>query len=87
MSITSFVGSAIVRILSDLIISEVEEVGAEIGEPDCKLIKPYLFESIDNMKPWPKATNQTELMIRSDSILTIADPTKEVIDRYLELTK
>ena len=44
-------------------------------------------ESIDNMRPWPKSTNQTELMIRSDSILTIADPTKAVIDRYLELTK
>ena len=68
-------------------ISEIEEVGADIGQPDCKLIKPYLFESIDNMRPWPKATNQTELMIRSDSILTIADPTKAVIDRYLELTK
>ena len=68
-------------------ISEIEEVGADIGQPDCKLIKPYLFESIDNMKPWPKATNQTELMIRSDSILTIADPTKEVIDKYLDLTK
>ena len=73
--------------VDNVIISEVEEVGAEIGEPDCKLIKPYLFESIDNMKPWPKATNQKELMIRSDSILTIADPTKEVIARYVELTK
>ena len=69
--------------VDNVIISQVEE----IGEPDCKLIKPYLFESIDNMRPWPKATNQTELMIRSDSILTIADPTKAVIDRYLELTK
>ena len=39
------------------------------------------------MKPWPKATDQKELMIRSDSILTIADPTKEVIARYVELTK
>ena len=73
--------------VDNVIISEVEEGGAEIGEPDCKLIKPYLFESIDNMRPWPKATNQTELMIRSDSNLTIADPTKEVIDKYLELTK
>ena len=73
--------------VDNVIISQVEEVGADIGEPDCKLIKPYLFESIDNMRPWPKATNQTELMIRSDSILTIADPTKEVIDKYLELTK
>ena len=69
------------------VVAEIEEVGADIGEPDCKLIKPYLFESIDNMRPWPKATNQTELMIRSDSILTIADPTKEVIDKYLDLTK
>ena len=73
--------------VDNVIISQVEEVGADIGEPDCKLIKPYLFESIDNMRPWPKAPNQTELMIRSDSILTIADPTKEVIDKYLELTK
>ena len=73
--------------VDNVIISEVEEMGAEIGDPDCKLIKPYLFESIDDMKPWPKATDQTELMIRSDSILTIADPTKEVIAKYLELTK
>ena len=73
--------------VDNVIISEVEEMGAEIGDPDCKLIKPYLFESIDNMIPWPKATDQTELMIRSDSILTIADPTKEVIAKYLELTK
>ena len=73
--------------VDNVIISEVEEMGAEIGDPDFKLIKPYLFESIDDMKPWPKATDQTELMIRSDSILTIADPTKEVIAKYLELTK
>ena len=73
--------------VDNVIISEVEEMGAEIGDPDCKLIKPYLFESIDDMKPWPKATDQTELMIRSDGILTIADPTKEVIAKYLELTK
>ena len=73
--------------VDNVIISEVEEMGAEIGDPDCKLIKPYLFESIDDMKPWPKATDQTELMIRSDSILTIADPTKDVIAKYLELTK
>ena len=74
--------------VDNVIISEVEEVeGADIGEPDCKLIKPYLFESIDEMKPWPKATDQKELLIRSDNILTMADPSKAVIDRYIELTK
>ena len=60
--------------VDNVIISQVEEVGAEIGEPDCKLIKPYLFESIDNMKPWPKATDQTELMIRSCLLYTSPSP-------------
>ena len=72
--------------VDNVIISQVEEVGADIGEPDCKLVKPFLFESIDNMRPWPKATNQTEFMIRSENILTILDPTGTIIDKYTELT-
>jgi len=72
--------------VDNVIISEVIEIDAELGRPDCKLINPYLFKSIDDMIPWPKATNQRELMIRSEDILTIADPTEEVIAKYLELT-
>ena len=59
----------------------------ELGDPNCKLVNPYLFISIDNMKPWKSdITNQTEFMIRSEDILTIADPTGTVVDRYIELT-
>jgi hypothetical protein len=72
--------------IDNVIISEVIEVDAQIGDPDCRLIKPYLFISEDNMQPWPKATNQTELMVRSSDILTIADPTPEIVEKYLELT-
>jgi hypothetical protein len=72
--------------IDNVIISEVVEIDAALGDPNCKLIKPYLFISEDDMKPWPKATNQTELMIRSEDILTIADPKPEVIEKYLELT-
>jgi len=72
--------------VDNVIISEVIEVDAALGDPNCKLINPYLFISEDDMKPWPKATNQTELMIRSEDILTIADPKPEVIEKYLELT-
>ena len=69
------------------LITEVVEVDAEIGDPNCKLIKPYVFNSIDDMVPWKAdITNQTEFMIRSEDILTIADPTNEVIERYTELT-
>ena len=31
------------------LISEVVEVDAEIGDPNCKLIKPYVYNSIDDM--------------------------------------
>ena len=73
--------------VDNVIISEVVELDAQVGDPNCRLINPYLFESVDDMKPWQKdVTNQTEFMIRSDDILTIADPTPEVIDKYLELT-
>ena len=70
-----------------VLITEIVEMDAEIGDPNCKLITPYLFNSIDDMKPWKsEVTNQTEFMIRSEDILTIADPTGTVVDRYVELT-
>jgi hypothetical protein len=69
-----------------VLISEIVEVGSELGEPDCKLINPYQFFDVNDMRRWPEVTNQTELMIHSDSILTIADPTPEIIEKYLELT-
>ena len=73
--------------VDNVLISEVVEMDAEIGDPNCKLIKPYLFNSIDDMTPWKSdITTQTEFMIRSEDILTIADPTKEVIAKYRELT-
>ena len=69
------------------LIAEIVEVDAEIGDPNCKLINPYIYNSIDDMKPWKSdITNQTEFMIRSEDILTIADPTGAVMDRYTELT-
>ena len=73
--------------VDNVLISEVVEVDAEIGDPNCKLIKPYLFNSIDDMTPWKSdITTQTEFMIRSEDILTIADPAPEVIAKYKELT-
>ena len=70
-----------------VLISEVVEMDAELGDPNCKLIIPYIFTDIDDMKPWKsEVTNQKEFMIRSEDILTIADPTGTVMDRYTELT-
>ena len=71
--------------VDNVLITEVIEMMADIGEPDCKLVNPYQFFGVDDMRPWPKCTDQKEVLISSDKILTIADPTPEVIEKYLEL--
>ena len=67
---------------SERIISEIDEVGAEIGEPDCKLIKPY---DVKDLVPWMgEYTNQNEFMISSDKIITMSDPKSDLHKNYLE---
>ena len=73
-----------------VLIARIEEVSTELGEPDCKLIEPYELkqENGENfLTSWPSFTTQKELMIHSDSILTLADPTLDIVEKYLELTE
>lgn len=68
------------------IISEIIEIGSELGEPDCKLINPYLYNGNGAMVRWNShLTEQREFMIHSDSILTIMEPTEEIVKKYTEL--
>ena len=74
-----------------VIVSEIIEVMADIGEPDCKLINPYqLIKQSDtneyDLIPWIEFTFQNEIMINSDSILTITDPKPTIVEKYFELT-
>ena len=72
---------------NQVIVTEIVEVGSELGEPDCKLINPVILDqSSGDLSTWLDFTDQNELMIHSDSILTIVDPNKEVLIKYLELT-
>ena len=70
------------------LISEIEEVGAEIGEPDCKLINPMEIWEGNNLTPWmTDHTMQDTFMISSDKIITLADPMPTLLEKYLEHTK
>lgn len=70
------------------LISEIVEVGADIGEPDCKLIKPYEIWEGDSLCPWMMDyTQQSEFMISSDKIITIADPKTDLLEKYKDLIK
>jgi hypothetical protein len=72
--------------VDNVIVTEIEEVPSELGEPDCRIINPYQINSEGELTPWPEVTDQREMMIHSDSILTIVDPKPEIVEKYLELT-
>ena len=75
-----------------VLITEVIEIDAEIGNPNCKLINPFLFKKSSGtddqfyLEPWPEVTYQKEILMRSEDILTIADPLPKIVEKYLELT-
>ena len=79
----------LVLMTKEILVSQIEEVGAVVpGEPDCKLIEPYLVGDMDTLSPWlVDATNQNEFMISSDKILTLVDPKPTLLDKYENLIK
>jgi len=79
---------------NQILISRIEEVGADIGEPDCKLVDPYVVK--DNqiseqqkvLEPFLGGyTKQNTFMMSSEKILTLADPTPTLLEKYEDLTK
>ena len=71
-----------------LLISQIEEVGADIGEPDCKLTEPFVINSDGSLSPWLiDITNNNQFMMSSDKILTLVDPKPTLLEKYQELLK
>lgn len=73
---------------NQLLISEIEEVGVDIGEPDCKLINPFVVKSDQTIEPFLCGyTKQNNVMMSSDKILTLVDPTPTLLEKYEDLIK
>jgi hypothetical protein len=79
----------IISLVNNLIlISGIEEIGADIGEPDCKLINPFVVRSDKTMEPFLCGyTKQNTFMMSSDKILTLSDPTPTLLEKYEDLIK
>ena len=79
----------IVALLNNqILITQIEEVGADIGEPDCKLIKPFIVTKDKTLEPFLCVyTKQDTFMMSSDKILTLADPTPTLLEKYEDLIK
>ena len=70
------------------LVSQIDEVLADIGQPDCKLINPCVIDKDGKLTKWmSNLTDNTELFMSSDKILTLVDPNQKILDDYLETIK
>ena len=72
-----------------ILISQIEEVAPlDIGDPNCKLIEPFILGENDTISPWLiDVTNDNEFMICSDKILTLVDAKPTLLEKYQNLIK
>jgi hypothetical protein len=74
---------------NQILITELSEIAAVVpGEPDCKMTNPFTIKEDQTLEPWLlNVTKDDIFMISSDKILTLADPTPTLLEKYIDLTK
>ena len=70
-----------------ILIAEIDEVLADIGQPDCKLINPCVITDGKLSKWMSDLTPNKEMFMSSDKILTLVDPTKKLLDEYSKIIR
>ena len=68
------------------LISQIAEVLADIGQPDCKLINPCVLDKDGKLTKWMSSlTDNTEMFMSSEKILTLVDPNQKILDDYVNI--
>ena len=72
-----------------ILVSQIEEVAPmDIGDPNCKLIEPFILGEDDTLTPWLiDVTNDNEFMMCSDKILTLVEAKPPLLEKYQNLIK
>ena len=72
-----------------ILVSQLEEVAPlDIGDPNCKLIEPFVLGEKDTLSPWLiDVTNDNEFMMCSDKILTLVEAKPTLLEKYQNLIK
>ena len=73
----------------EILVSQIEEVAPlDIGDPNCKLIEPFILKEDDTLSPWLiDVTNDNEFMMCSDKILTLVEAKPTLLEKYQNLIK
>ena len=70
------------------LVSQIEEIGADIGQPDCKLTEPFIVGDNNTLSPWLfDVTSENVFMLSSDKILTLTEPKPTILEKYQNLLK
>ena len=79
----------LVLINKQILVSQIEEVAPlDIGDPNCKLIEPFILGENDTLSPWLiDVTNDNEFMMCSDKILTLVEAKPTLLEKYQNLIK
>ena len=74
---------------NQILVSQISEVAPmDIGDPNCKLIEPFIINEDDTLSPWLiDVTNDNEFMICSDKILTLVEAKPTLLEKYQNLIK
>lgn len=64
-------------------ISQVEQMEYE---PRVHMFQPYLVSGTKSitLTKWPSYTNDEHILLKSDRLLTMVDPTEDILNRYLK---
>ena len=74
---------------NQILVSQISEVAPmDIGDPNCKLIEPFIINEDGTLSPWLiDVTNDNEFMICSDKILTLVEAKPTLLEKYQDLIK
>ena len=56
-------------------------------EPSCHMQDPYKINEDGTLEPWPRYTTDTDVLLYSETIATIVEPTNEIKKKYETVTK
>ena len=88
-SMTANIVKLLILSNGERLISQLIEVAPiDIGDPNCKLVEPFLVNEDGTLTPWlVSITNDNEFMMSSDKILTLVEPKPTLLEKYQNLLK
>lgn len=67
----------------EYLVSQVDQMDYE---PRVHMLQPYLVSGTKaiTLTRWPSYTNDEHILLKSDRLLTMVDPTKDILEKYLK---